>query len=73
MDGVRLPGMTLSVPVPLITQGVCARHVCGVLTILVLTEPSVWSYRMVMSVSNPLAVITTLLFWHDLSNQVRMY
>lgn len=59
-DSVRSPGMTSSATVPLTTQGGCARHVCGVLTTLVLMECGVWTYRMVMSVSNPLAVIITL-------------
>lgn len=60
VDGVRSPGMTSAVTVPSTTRADCARHVCGVLTTLVLTECSVWTYRTVMSVSNPLAVIITL-------------
>lgn len=60
MDSVRSPGMTSSATVLLTTQGVCARFVCGVSTTLVLTEYAVWTYRMVMSVSNPLTVILTL-------------
>lgn len=60
VDSVRSPGMTSSVTVPLTTQGGSARHVCGVLTTLVLTECAVWTYRMVMNVSNPLTVINTL-------------
>lgn len=59
-DSVRSPGMTSSATVPLTTLGGCAIHVCGVWTTLVLMGYGVWTYRMVMSVSNPLAVIITL-------------
>lgn len=60
VDSVRLLGMTSSATVPLTTLAGCARHVCGVLIILVLTECAVWTYRMVMSVSNLLTMIITL-------------
>lgn len=60
VDSVRSPGMTSSVTVPLTIQDSSVRHVCGVLTTLVLMECAVWTYRMVMSVSNPLTVINSL-------------
>ncbi len=60
VDSVRSPGMTSSVTVPLTTQVDCVRHVCGVSITLVLMECAVWTYKMVMSVSNHLAAIINL-------------
>lgn len=60
VDSVRSPGTTSSATVPLNTQASCVRHVCGASTTLVLMVCTVWIFRTVMSVSNPLAVVISL-------------